>query len=271
MNRLLTAALCAGLALSFTASAVAQGTTAETTPPKLGHEIIPSHESFPGNGFPIKVLLLKSWGVNTGWELLKTQWWNFGRAAITIDDSTFIDSDFTYTDLLNSGADVIVLSDPAGGNKQYSSDEIAAVAQYASAGHTVLGTFAVFGWGVTDNRGLMPVFGLNPALTYTATATISNSFVQDASQSCLFHNLTSPWQSSGWPYSQAPVSAQKWTHNALNRAFAVADSDSDVGIVSIYNGGNYAGIFISNYPEYLAGTNDMQLLYNAVTCFAHVK
>jgi hypothetical protein len=144
MSRLLVASLCLCATFSLTLHAAAQGIAQQTVPPKTGHEITPSHLIVPGATSPVRVFLLKSWGVTTGWEDLKTQWPSFGKVPITIDDSKFISTDFTYTDLVNSHADVIVLSDPAGGGKQYSADEIAAVAQYAAAGHNVLGTMQSF-------------------------------------------------------------------------------------------------------------------------------
>lgn len=222
-------------------------------------------EMMPDITGSVSVLLLKSWGVTTGWEDLKTQWQNYGTTPITIDDSTYLNSDFTYQDLVNSGANVIVLSDSAGGEQQYSSAEMAAVARYALAGHTVLGTYAVFDWTV-DNRGLMPIFGLRASLPYYYTG-ISNSFVHGASASCLFHNLPSNWQSFGYAYSQVPSSHLRWNPTALNAAQVVAESDNFKGIITVYNEGNYTAIYISNFPEYNGETNDLQLLYNAVTCY----
>lgn len=267
MHRLTAATLVLGTGLLLTMQARAQAAQ-ETTPPKTGHEIQPTHIVVPGTSGPVKVLLLPSWGTTSGWEDLKTQWPSYGVVPISIDDTTYIDNSFTYGDLVSSGADVIVLSDPAGGFQQYTSDEVKAVQSYAKLGHTVLGTYAVFEWSTTDNRALMPVFGLNATLTYNGQLSISNLFTQDVSRNCLFNNLPSSWQSDGYPYTQYPTGTTVWTHNSLDLAFLIADSDSDAGIVSVYNGGRYAGIYISNYPEYYGGTYDLQLLYNAVTCFA---
>lgn len=264
MSRPFAASIFLGVGLILTLQATAQ----RTSPPRTNKEIVSSKQVVEGGTTPIKVLLLTSWGVTTGWEDLKTQWPKYGKAPLAIDDSTFLTSSFTYTDLVKLNPAVIVLSNPAGGTRQYSSDEMSAVQRYASDGHTVIGTFAVFQWNSTDNRGLMPVFGLNSSLVYSATTTISNTFVQVASQSCLLTNLQSPWHSTGYPYSQSPATpAQTWTHGALDRATVVAQSDNLKGIVSVYNGGTYEGIFISNYPEYFGGTQDLQLLYNAVTCY----
>jgi len=269
MCRLLTALILSASA-TFSISAAAQGNVQATTPPKTGHEMTPSRRVVSGSSASVNVVLLPSWGTTSGWSDLQSEWQNYGTIPLNIDDTTYIDSDFTYEDLVNSGADVIVLSDPAGGGQQYSSAEISAVEKYAKAGHTVLGTFVVFEWGGTDDRGLLPVFGFSSVGQYTETP-ISNTFAQVKNQACLFRNIPSPWQSAGYAYSQVPTPALTWGDKALNLATLEADSDGATGIVTVYNGGTYTAVFISNYPEFGGGTDDLQLLYNSVTCYTAQK
>jgi len=213
----------------------------------------------------VKVSILKSWGDNSIWDAMSTNWQNFGKIPVTVDD-TYISSDFTYQDLVNSKANVIVLSNPAGGIQQYSSAEMAAVAKYAKKGHTVIGTYLVFQWSTVDNRGLAPVFGLSSTIEYNTTEVgISNTF-NKLKNECLFKRISgASWQSNGYPYTQVPASGS-WTGN-LGKATAVAQSDTYVGVVTLYRTPKYAGVFVSNYPEYNGGTDDEQLLYNAVTCY----
>ena len=215
----------------------------------------------------VKVVLLKSWGVTSVWEAMKTNWQNFGKIPVTIDDSTYIDSDFTYQNLVASKANVIVISNPAGGIKQYSAAEIAAVAKYAQKGHTVVGTYATFEWSGVDNRGLAPVFGLNARIDYNTTpVAISNLFKKTKQNQCLLKRITgASWQSDGYPYTQVPATGS-WTGH-LAKATAVAQSDKYLGVVTLYTAATYTGVFISNFPEYNGGTDDEQLLYNAVTCY----
>jgi hypothetical protein len=260
-------AFAVGFALGFLFSV--QLAAQDASPPK---EIAPmpadnrvSNDVAPWG--TVKVLLLKSWGVTSVWEAMKTNWKNFGKRPVTIDDSTYIGSDFTYQDLVNSKANVIVLSDPAGGGKQYSPAEIAAVAKYAKKGHTVIGTYAVFRWSTVDNRGLAPVFGFNSKIEYNNTAVgISNLFKKTKAKECLLKRITgSSWQSDGYPYTQQPATGS-WTGH-LGKATAVAESDSFAGVVSLYTAPTYTGVYVSNYPEYNGGTDDEQLLYNAATCY----
>lgn len=213
----------------------------------------------------VKVVLLKSWGAGSVWEDLKTNWNQYGKIPLVIDDTTFVNSDFSYQDIVNSKANVLVLSNPAGGMQAYSMAEVNAVAAYAAKGHPVLGTYEVFQYSSTDNRALAPIFGLDPTLQYDH-ASISNLFDKTKQSACLFRQISgNSWQSYGYPYSQVPASGS-WTGN-LKHATAVAESDSYTGVITSYTAKKYTGVFISNFPEYYGGTDDEQLLYNACTCY----
>lgn len=215
---------------------------------------------------PVKAVLLKSWGVGSVWADLKTNWSQYGKTPLMIDDTSFVNSDFTYQDLVNSKANVIVLSNPAGGKQAYTQSEVSAVSTYAAKGHSVIGTFEVFQSSTTDNRALAPVFGLKSGLQYTE-AEISNLFHKIKATECVFKDISGDsWQSYGYNYSQVPAS-RSWL-NKLGQAQAVAQSDNYVGAISFYKAKKYMGIYISNFPEYYGGTNDEQLLYNASICYA---
>jgi hypothetical protein len=238
---------------------------AQASPPR-GTPIVPVGSPVVDNPAPtVNVLLLKSWGVTTVWEDLKTNWSKYGTIPLSIDDSTYIDSDFTYQDLVNAKANVLVLSDPSGGVRTYSTAEIAAVTKYARQGHPVVGTYAVFQCCTVDNRGLAPIFGFSSTQTYDYVS-ISNLFDKVKPNPCLFRGISgSSWQSNGYPNSQVPTGGN-WTGN-LGHATAIADSDSLVGVVTTYTATGYTAVFISNFPEYYGGTDDEQLLYNASTCY----
>ena len=213
----------------------------------------------------VTAIVVKSWGDNPVWGDLNTNWSTYGKIPVSIDHTTLIGSDFTYQQLVSSKANVIILSDVAGGNQVYSSAEIAAVAKYAKKGHSVLGTYAAFQNGGTDDRGLAPVFGLSSKLSYTFLG-ISNDFKKDG-KACLLAKIKgSSWQSNGYNFSQVPSSGT-WTKN-LGKAKAVADSDTFVGVISLYTTKTYTGVYVSNMPEYQnVGGDDEQLLYNAITCY----
>jgi hypothetical protein len=265
MPRKVGCAICLALGILFAIQLAAQ----QAASPARESAAKPLHHFSTTDLAPaktVKVSILKSWGDNSIWDAMSTNWQNFGKIPVSVDD-TFLSSDFTYQDLVNSKANVIVLSDPAGGIQQYSSAEMAAVAKYAKKGHTVIGTYLVFQWSTVDNRALAPVFGLSSKIAYNTTAVgISNTFVKKKAKACLLKRITgSSWQSDGYPFTQAPATGN-WTGH-LGKAKAVAESDNFVGLVSLYTAPTYTGVFISNFPEYNGGTDDEQLLYNAVTCY----
>jgi hypothetical protein len=222
----------------------------------------------------VNILFLKSWeciGGQTLWDDLKTNWPNFGSIPISIDDTTFICNDFTLQDIMNAAPNVLVLSDPSGGLEQYSTAEIQAVEQYAKAGHVVVGTYLVFEYGNENNTGLAPVFGFQSNISYTLNP-ITNDFTKHDSSSCLMTGIPgSSWMSQGFAESQVPSTAGKWTRAVVNKMKPtpnlVAFETDDLALVTSRQKGGFASVFISNFPEYSGGTDDEQLLYNAVTCF----
>jgi len=268
-QKLPVAVLLAALAFSF-ATAVAQDNMSSATPPFPGwRETVPTtDQKVEPAAKTVNAIIVKSWGDNPVWADLNTNWSTYGKIPVSIDHTSLIKSDFTYQDLVNSKADVVIISDAAGGTQQYTSTEFAAIAKYAKKGHSMLATYATFEYSTYDNRGLAPVFGLSSSLTYD-TVGISNDFDRVKS-ACLLTKIPKTWQSNGYNYSQAPSSGT-WKGN-LDKAKAIADSDSYVGVISAYTTKTYTGVFVSNMPEYLnVGGDDEQLLYNAITCYAKKK
>jgi len=216
----------------------------------------------------INAVVVKSWGGGgaSAWLELNSEWHSYGSISISIDTTTLGNvPSFTYQDLVDTNADVIILSDPAGGVKKYSASEIAAVQQYALEGHNVIGTFLVLQWIECDNRGLAPIFGLRSDIDYI-TESISNTFNQLDPADFLFNYLPDPWTSMGYPHTQSPEDDYTWDPVDLNGAVMKAEGDSYEAMISVYNAGSYRGIYISNMPEHNGTANDKQLLYNAIVC-----
>jgi len=244
----------------------------DTSPPRSGREETPAvQQRTEPSANTVAAIIVKSWGSNPVWGDLNVNWSTYGTIPVFIDYTTLINSDFTYADLVNSNADVVILSDPAGGNQQYSSAEVAALVKYIKAGHVIVGTFMTFqhpDQGI-DNRALAPIFGLSSSLSYTFVG-ISNEFTKVAN-ACLFNKIPGPSvMSNGYPNSQVPSSGS-WMGN-LGAAIAGAESDSYVGVLSGYHKKSATAIYISSMPEYQTlGGDDEQFLYNAITCYAAKK
>ncbi len=220
----------------------------------------------------IDAVVVRSWGgcgsAALLWESLNANWFKYGEIPIEIDYSN---PDLcggvaiTYAALAASGADVVVISDPAGAPEQYTQDEISAIAAYAGEGHNIIGTFILFQWREPDNRELAPLFGLFAATAYTVTDVVPTYTMIDDTTSPLFFNLASTYASHGWPRSQVPADDTTWNARDLNGARFVAINAASDAAILLYDGPGYRAIYITTMPEYRGGTKDEQFLYNAIT------
>jgi hypothetical protein len=159
---------------------------------------------------------------------------------------------------------VVIISDPAGDNVQYSSSEVKAVSRYAKEGHNVIGTYFVFALGQIDNRALAPIFGLRAAIPYKPTAqNVNPTYRIRTPDSPLFRNIGDTYASSGLPRTVVPADGA-WGGNELNGAMIVGRTPTAVAAIFQYDAAQYTAIYISNMPEFLGGTTDEQFLYNAI-------
>lgn len=242
--------------------------TAQAASPPLPEGRPPHLATAPSARGGITAVVVKSWGDGgaSAWQELNDEWPLYGDIPIIIDTTTLGGGDFTFQDLVDTGADVVILSDTAGGVQQYSASEIDAINAYASIGHNVLGTYIAFQWVDIDNRGLAPVFGLRSDLLYnTVEVGISNEFNVIDFGNPLFQGIPDQWTSEGYAATQLPSQDLRWDEPDLAGAEFAAQSDDFKAMISVYDGGAYTGIYVSNMPEYFGGSLDKQLLYNAIT------
>jgi len=212
----------------------------------------------------IKVAVVKSWGSVPVFTELNDNWAAYGTVPITIDTSLMNVSSFTYDDLVNTGADVLWISDPSGIGWHYSSVEVDAVAQYAGEGHSVLGTYRVFN-GVNGNSELAPVFGLRQDIEYNTSPISAGQVFNIIVEHPIFNEISDPYISGGWPYAQVPLNDLKWDPVDLGTAQLLAQTDDGRGVITWYKTESYRAIFVSEMVEYYGNSIDTQFLYNALT------
>jgi len=212
-----------------------------------------------------KVAVLRSWGDVTTFAELNNNWSSYGTTPLEVDTSLMASSNFTYTDLAQIGADVLWISDAAGGSEQYSADEIAAVQQYANEGHAVLGTYVTFQFGNTDNRGLAPIFGLREDISYNTTEVSADQTFDILTNHPIFNGISDPYNSDGYPNAQVPADDLTWDESDLMGAQLLAQTLDNRGIITWYETSAYHAIYISEMVEYNGNAMDAQFLYNALT------
>jgi len=220
----------------------------------------------------VRVAMVKGFsGVAPGLPVvaeLNDHWDRYGDTRVIIDRSLIDVSSFDHADLVATGADVLWISNPAGGLKQYTPAEIEAVAQYASEGHHVFGTFRVFRFDRFDNRTLAPVFGL-PEISYnigSITSDLSFSLIDDTHP--MFANLTDPYESMGFNRAQVPNDDGSWNQNDFGNATLMAVTDDQHGVITLFKTDTYHAVYCSLLVEFVADpvhAADTQFIYNVLT------
>ena len=213
----------------------------------------------------VTAAVVKSWGSVPVFDELNNNWAAYGSVPLTIDTSLVDASSFTYQELVDTGADVLWLSDPAGGIMQYSAAEINAVQQYVSEGHSILGTFIVFQWSNIDNRGLAPIFGLGPDIEYNTDSVSADQEFNILVDHPLFRDVPDPYVSSGYPQAQVPNDDLRWDAGDFGMAQLLAQTDDGRGVITWYETEQYHAIYVSEMVEYHGNSTDTQFLYNALT------
>jgi hypothetical protein len=213
----------------------------------------------------VKVAVVRSWGQVPVFTELNDNWAAYGTIPLTVDTSLHEVGSFTYQDLANTGADVLWLSDPAGGMEQYSDAEIDAVQQYVSEGHSILGTYAEFRFSDVDNRRLASIFGLRQDIEYNTQEISANSVFDILVDHPLFRDVPDPYVSSGYPCCQVPADDLRWDAGDFGTAQLLAQTDDGRGVITWYKTESYYAIYVSEMVEYQGNPTDTQFLYNALT------
>ena len=258
------AAMVLALASLFAASGSVAAVTSPPTPT--------AGPTSPGVATPgaIKAIVLKSWGLGpTGqvWDYLNSHWSDYGAIPIFIDATTLHQvTTFTLADLQNSGADVVIVSDPAGGQMQWTATEATALATYASQGHPLIGTYLLLRWFGVDNRALAPLWGLRSDLDYDRSPSAPSADIL-APSSCLFSRITPSLEQGGYPFVEVP-SDLSWDAVDLGGAVFLARSQDGLNVVTSFSSGGIQATYISYMPEYQDGSqfDATQYLYNAIVC-----
>ena len=103
----------------------------------------------------------------------------------------------------------------------------------------------------------------------TTQVPISNLFFKrQRRKKCLFKGISGKsWQSDGYPSLHASTREGNLEGSSVE-SYRRGRLRQVPGRVSLYTAPTYTGLYVSNFPEYNGGTDDEQLLYNAVTCYA---
>ena len=260
--------ICAGIL--FLALAQHVGASDATSPPL--HDGVPNSQLAAGPGV-VTAIVVRSWGYDSQeliWEHLNQSWNQYGAIPVNINYTLLhFTGPITLQDLLNVGADVVIVSNPAGGHTGWSAGEAAALLSYAQMGHNVVGTYCLLQFSDVDNRALAPIWGLRSDLAYNTVevAAASSSSILAPSH-CLFRAISPPLDTGGFPRVQVPLDGS-WDAGDFAGATVVARSLDGRNVVTEYAGNNYRAFYVSYMPEYRGfglHFESTQLIYNAIVC-----
>lgn len=238
----------------------------------------PAHAGPPGpqteyRDDAVTAVVVRSWGFGSDylvWQHLNDDWSAYGTVPVVIDHTSLHGVvSFTLEDLEAIGADVVIVSNPAGGLHQWSADEIAALQAYAEQGHRLVGTYMMLEFAAQDDRGLAPLWGLRSDLDYNTDevdAEPSTHIIDPVH--CLFDGIGEPFEVGGYAHVQVPSGDLSWDDADLSGAVMLGRSENGRNVVTAFDAGSYHAYYISFMPEYQEGTDleSTQWLYNAIVC-----
>ncbi|TET91803.1 MAG: hypothetical protein E3J35_01070 [Methanomassiliicoccales archaeon] len=236
------------------------------------------------NNPPVQVFILDSWGTDFGalapWDLINNNWNLFGTTPVYIDYDRFNKENIQYQELVDMYADVIVISNSYTGGVEnpisrgyyFSLPELNAIKNYVNDGHGLIVTGGSFDTNYLPNHLLQlgPLMGMSDTSQLMVTFGVTDMVVQSPGQNHpLFYNIDTPYNTRNGT-SLTPgffmTGPEPWDVGHLSGAEykALENSATPYGAVIANEPGNYNTVYITNFVERMANTNDRQLLYNAM-------
>jgi hypothetical protein len=241
------------------------------------------------NNPPVQVFILDSWGTDSSflapWADLNSNWNLYGSTPVYIDWTTFNKENIQYQELVDMYVDVVFISnsytgasgeDPVAEGHRFTASELTAIKNYVSDGHGLIVTGGSFetNYLATHATELGPLMGINGAPTYMVTFGVTEmEIVNPGLNHPLFYNIPTNYNTrNGTSMTGGFVLSgpEPWDTIHLAGASFEALEDTSVnplgpyGAVIPYEPGAYNSVYISNFVERMANTNDKQLLYNAM-------
>ncbi|MCK4445158.1 MAG: hypothetical protein KAW09_11480, partial [Thermoplasmata archaeon] len=241
------------------------------------------------NNPPVQVFILDSWGTDNGvlapWSNLNANWDLYGSTPVFIDWTTFNKENIRYQELVDMYVDVVFISNsfsgtpgenPVTDGHMFTASELTAIKNYVNDGHGLIVTGGTFDthYLPTHATELGPLMGINGGFSYMVTFGVTEMEIQNpGSNHPLFYNIPTNYNTRNGT-SLTPGFAlsgpEPWEALHLAGGSYEALEDTTVnpfgpyGAVIPHEPGTYNSVYISNFVERLANTNDKQLLYNAM-------
>jgi hypothetical protein len=165
---------------------------------------VPDEDNIDNNEYSIRtcitneeakiIVILDSWGTDYSsdacWDALNGNWMDYGTTPIDIDYIYLNKNDIRYQNLVNSKADVLLIS--CAFAWEFTDSEIDAITQYVEEGHGFIATAATLYDYVPNNNKLAALFGMRDDIVYDVDNTPSLDLLDPSHQ--LFINIPDPYQ-----------------------------------------------------------------------------
>jgi thermitase len=215
-------------------------------------------------GTPLKAFVVHSSGnfwtwITATWEKLNKQWFEFGNRSIFIDSKSLDNEEITYEELVDIGADVLIISaaNSAAFGWEFTDSEIEAITQFVYDGHGLIVTADTFSFPVPNNNKLARLVGIDETLSWGTAITYSVAISEP--EHPLFNGIPNPYNLSFGKASTIPPG--NWTENVVVGGEYVARGPLNESSIVTYRGLVYSSFGIESY----ASQTDLQLFYNAIT------
>jgi hypothetical protein len=223
-------------------------------------------------GHPVKAVVLHSAGniygnIITNWQVLSSNWYEFGGTMIYIDYKTLNKDDITYEDINATGADVLIISCAYDSRLgwEFTDQEIEATKRYVFEGHGLIATAGTFYRYVPNNNKLLPLFGINETINWDVTWT-DLLHIEDPSHP-LFRYVPNPLV---FPAVGTCVPMDRmWDNNELVDGNYVARGHYKESAIVVRRGLVYISPWLEIIPSYYR--HHLQLLYNAIVWSRYQK
>ncbi|TET91747.1 MAG: hypothetical protein E3J35_01265, partial [Methanomassiliicoccales archaeon] len=243
------------------------------------------------NDIPIQVYVLDSWGTDFSgeapWDYLNENWINHGSARVYINYTRFNKETISYQDLVDSYADVLLISssrsgnmdNPDAGGYHFTDSELNAIARYTQEGHGLVATGLTLDSEKLAEHGqvLGPMFGLKAKNLYYYLSGINNLHVINPSENHpLFNNIEVNYDTANgmtlttahaisWGPGSWEWFPEDWRpeHLAGGEYKAISYPTENATVIT-HDPGGYKAVYITNFVEKNSNVNDKQLLYNAM-------
>ncbi len=188
-------------------------------------------------------------------ELLESVWRMHGTARLEVDLESLDHEDFTYEELAETEADVVLISGYS--SRALSGAELNAVEQYVAEGHGLVVTYNAFARG-EENAGLASFMGINAEKPFKYVFEYP-VMIPEIPGHPLFNGFTADYEPENdacfLPWNGA------WRDEELFGArYAARASDGSAAVIACRG-----MAYFSICPEKESGFYDRQILYNALT------